>query len=181
MTVQAVRGWISLGADALVASALGVAATDPARDLIRFRELLASTPAVREDIYPGVGAALAALRDAGVHLAIVTNKPRMLSERLLSDLGLAHRFGAIIGGDSAADSKPYPAPLHMALAAIGGRAASACLVGDSVIDAQAAAAAAIPFYLYGPGYGAAECPDDLVTARFEHFGSLPGMLGCSST
>ena len=178
LQAAAVRPWISLGADALVAAALGPFARRPDEDLQAFRSRLLDLPADPADVYPGVTEALEALADAGLQMAVVTNKPEGLSVALLDQLDLSRWFGAVVGGDTTARPKPDPAPSRAALQALGREPDGTVFVGDSRVDADAADGIGMPFYLYEGGYGAADCPDALVAARFARFAELPGLLGC---
>lgn len=100
--------------------------------------------------YPGAEAALDALREDGVRLALVTNKPEALTPRLIEALGWGERFDAIVCGDTLPVRKPDPAPLHQAIALAGG--GSAAFVGDSIIDADTARAARLPFVAVSFGF-----------------------------
>lgn len=92
--------------------------------------------------YPGVLDALDELAASGVTLGIVTNKIERFARIVLGDLGLTDRFACILGGDTLAESKPSPMPIHeMVKMCGGGRAA---FVGDSIFDIQAAQAAGLP-------------------------------------
>ncbi len=92
--------------------------------------------------YPGVLDALDELAAGGVTLGIVTNKIERFARIVLGDLGLTDRFACILGGDTLAESKPSPMPIHeMVKMCGGGRAA---FVGDSIFDIQAAQAAGLP-------------------------------------
>jgi phosphoglycolate phosphatase len=100
--------------------------------------------------YPGLEAALDALAANGVHLAICTNKLERLSRLLVDALGWRGRFAAIVGADTLPTRKPDPAPLLAAVAQAGGGAAA--FVGDSIIDAEAARAAGLPFVAVSFGF-----------------------------
>ena len=92
--------------------------------------------------YPGVVDALDALAAKGVTLGIVTNKIERFARTVLAELGLIDRFACILGGDTLAEAKPSPLPIHeMVRLCGGGRAA---FVGDSIFDIQAAQAAGLP-------------------------------------
>jgi phosphoglycolate phosphatase len=173
ITAADVRPLVSLGAEILLQRALGPLATDAAGDLAEFRSILGALSADPTALYSGAVTALEALAANGHILAIVTNKPEALTRNLLSQLGLAGHFAAIIGGDTAAKSKPNPEPLLLALDMIGISAAHAIFIGDSPIDAQAARACAIPFVLFEGGYGVDECANEPVHARFVEFAALP--------
>lgn len=92
--------------------------------------------------YPGVIDALDALAARDVTLGIVTNKIERFARVVLDELGLTDRFACILGGDTLAESKPSPMPIHeMVRRCGGGRAA---FVGDSIFDIQAGQAAGLP-------------------------------------
>jgi phosphoglycolate phosphatase len=95
-----------------------------------------------------------------VRLAICTNKPERLSRALVDALGWRGRFAAIVGGDTLPLRKPDPAPLREAIARAGG--GRAAFVGDSIIDAETARAAAIPFVAVS--FGFADRPADQLGA-----------------
>lgn len=100
--------------------------------------------------YPGVEAALDALAARKVALAICTNKADALTHLLVEALGWDGRFAAIVGAGVLPARKPDPLPLTEAIArARGGRAV---LVGDSIIDAETARAAGLPFVAVGFGF-----------------------------
>jgi phosphoglycolate phosphatase len=100
--------------------------------------------------YPGIEAALDRLRREGAAVALCTNKPERLALRLVEALGWSGRFRAVVGGDTLARRKPDPAPLLEAIARAGG--GRAVLVGDSIVDAETARAAGIPFVAVSFGF-----------------------------
>ena len=175
--VGTARGLVSKGASALVRQSLGEAAGDEAEDLAAFRRILADIPADPAIMFPGVPEALASL--AGHPCAVVTNKPAGLARLLLDQLDLSRFFGAVIGGDTLPLCKPHPEPLRYAVAVLqAGR--QAMMIGDSPVDARAAAAAAMPFLLYEKGYEAAGCRDLPVFASFAAFDDLPPIIAEAS-
>jgi phosphoglycolate phosphatase len=133
--------------------------------------------------FDGVVAALDNLLGEGARLAVCTNKPTDLSVALLTDLGLASRFAAIVGPDAAPAPKPDPRHLLTAIALAQGDAARSVMVGDSDADARAARAAYVPLVLVSFGYADAPAgtlsPDVLI----DHFDALPAacarlLAGC---
>jgi phosphoglycolate phosphatase len=169
--LQSVRAWVSLGAKTLVANALGDLAGDSDQDLAAFRAILGAQTPDPGHVYPGVGACLERLAKIAP-LAIVTNKPEALSRQLLEQLGLAPLFQVIVGGDTAEQPKPHPAPMLRALEAVGGQGATSWMIGDSIVDARAAQAVGAAFMLFEGGYGARECPPELVNGRFICYSAL---------
>jgi phosphoglycolate phosphatase len=171
-----VRPWISLGGEELVSRALGSHTGDSAADLARFRAILSSLPTDPKCLYEEVEEALDRLAEMGFAMAVVTNKPEALSRGLLTDLRLAGRFVTVVGGDTTPCSKPDPAPIRHALAALEAGPGQAMLIGDSAIDSAAARTFAIPFLLFEGGYGAAECDAADVAGRFTSFAHLPALI-----
>jgi len=112
----------------------------------------------RTALFPGMEPLLAG---AGRVLAVHTNKPGRLARRILDGLGVGGRFAALVGGDEA-PRKPDPRGTLELVARLGGTPADALFIGDSLIDAETAAAAGIPFVAVTWGFGAR---DALAAAR----------------
>jgi phosphoglycolate phosphatase len=127
--------------------------------------------------YPGAAEALDALAASGWRLGVCTNKPTRLAAGLLDALGLGSRFGgAVVGGDTAPERKPHPAPLLMALGRLGVPAAAAVLVGDSGTDVLTARAAGVPVVLVRGGYTAAPAEELGADAVVDELAALPALL-----
>jgi phosphoglycolate phosphatase len=110
-------------------------------------------------VYPGVVEGLQQMRDAGLQLACLTNKPLSFANPLLQAKGLAHFFTYVFGGDSFERKKPDPLPLVKTCEALGVSPAQALMVGDSSNDAQAARAAGCSVVLVRYGYNHGEPVD----------------------
>lgn len=131
-------------------------------------------------VFGQVREALTWMQSLGWRLACVTNKPREFTLPLLERLQLAGHFAAVVAGDDVDRPKPDPALLLMACRDLGIEPAGAWMIGDSINDAQAAAAAGMPAVLVGTGYNEgtpvetlrhgpgvlAVVPDLLAAARF---------------
>lgn len=107
-------------------------------------------------VYPGVVEGLRRLRQRGLRLACLTNKPRAFAQELLAAKGLAGYFEQCFGGDSFERKKPDPLPLRKACEALGSTPARTLMVGDSRNDVQAARAAGCPVVLVAYGYNHGE-------------------------
>ncbi len=94
-------------------------------------------------LYPNATAGLDAMRDAGLRIACVTNKPRELVGPLFERLGIAAYFDCLVGGGDTVDKKPLPAPLLLACERLGVAPADCVMIGDSRNDALAASAAGV--------------------------------------
>jgi phosphoglycolate phosphatase len=92
-------------------------------------------------VYPGVIDGLELLREKGVLLACVTNKPIAFAQPLLEKKGLAPFFPLVYGGDSLPKKKPDPYPLLQVCADFSLEPRQVVAIGDSSNDAQAARAA----------------------------------------
>ena len=122
---EEVVDYVGKGSEHLVRSVLAPR-FDEADAQARFDEALALYQAEYAKIngrytrlYPDGEAGLAALRDAGLKLACVTNKPHRFALGLLEQYGLARYFDVVIGGDSTPKKKPDPLPMLTALAQLG--------------------------------------------------------------
>jgi phosphoglycolate phosphatase len=122
----------------------------------RYQVHYGTTNGAHSAVYPGVEAGLRALRDRGLSLACVTNKPLAFARDLLRAKGLAPFFAQVFGGDSFARSKPDPLPLIETCKALGTPTSATLVVGDSQNDALAARAAGCPVALVTYGYNHGE-------------------------
>lgn len=125
--------------------------------------------------WEGVEDALDRLSGSAV-LSVCTNKPVRLAEKLIAELGWSDRFGAILGADSLDVKKPDPRHLTETVARSGGDVKRAAYVGDSSVDARAAAAARIPCILVSFGYRDGPLEDMQAAAIIDRFGELEPTL-----
>jgi phosphoglycolate phosphatase len=95
-----------------------------------------------DDLFDGVSAMLAELRDAGFRLAIATGKARRGLDHALEQTGLGPLFETTRCADETA-SKPDPAMLHEILAVTGTAPDRTVMIGDSIHDLRMAANAGI--------------------------------------
>jgi len=88
-------------------------------------------------VFDGVVPGLLAMREQGLKLAVVTNKPTEFTLPLLQRTGLASFFPVVVCGDTCARRKPDPDPVRHACAQLGVAPDRAVTIGDSINDAQA--------------------------------------------
>ena len=91
--------------------------------------------------YPGMHKVLDELDNARIPWGVVTNKMKYLAEPILEQLDLLQRCATVVGGDTAAQNKPHPAPIHCALEAMQIKPDRAVYVGDAEKDILAGKAA----------------------------------------
>lgn len=93
---------------------------------------------------PGLMALLDRADGAGIPMVAVTNAPRLNAELLLSGLGIAHRFKALVIGAELPHGKPHPLPYQEGLRFVGARPQASLAFEDSRTGVQSATAAGIP-------------------------------------
>lgn len=121
----------------------------------------------------GARKALEALKDRGVPLGLVTNKPRVPLEATLAAAEIGSFFDVVLAGDDLEKRKPDPLPLTHALERLG--AESGIYVGDSEVDGATAQAAGLPFVLYTEGIRTVSVHDIPHEVAFNDFGMLDGI------
>lgn len=92
---------------------------------------------------PGLMTLLALADRASVAMVAVTNAPRQNAEMMLSGLGIAHRFKAVIIGDELPHGKPHPMPYLEGLRAVNAAPHLSLAFEDSRSGVQSASAAGI--------------------------------------
>lgn len=101
--------------------------------------------AAKTTMYGSVPEVVQALRSRGLSLAIVSTKFRYRIRTILEREGIADPFEVIVGGEDVEEYKPDPGGLRSALGKLGRLPAEVLYVGDSVVDAETARRAAVPF------------------------------------
>ena len=154
LSEESVARLVGGGARELVARALGpvTPVTLVDRALANFLAFYEAEPAARTRLYPGARELLQALRDAGVPLAICTNKPQALTSLILKRMNIAESFSAVWGGEAGKPLKPAAECLRTVCSAIGTTTAETLMVGDSHTDVEAARAAGCPVIVVAHGY-----------------------------
>lgn len=122
--------------------------------------------------YDGIMQALAALSDAGVKMAIVTNKYQQAAEELRERF--FGRYIPIIEGDiDGRERKPDPAPVMAAIKALGVEKKDCIYVGDTEVDMRTAANSGIDFCAVAWGY---RSPEQLEALGIKTIARDPGEL-----
>lgn len=116
-----------------------------------FLRFYADNIAVSSTPYSGCEAMLQRLSDAGILMAICTNKPIGLALPLLEKLNITHYFNCIKGGDSFAFKKPDGRHIIHTAAELTGDG-DIIMVGDSITDIKAAQSANVPSIAVTFGY-----------------------------
>ena len=128
-------------------------------------------------LLPGADAVTRRLVEAGIPLAIASNKPARFSREILQCLGILSRFAFVAGPDDGFPPKPAPHMVFMALSTMGAKGLESVYVGDMPVDVATARAAGIPVVVVPSGSSTEEelravSPDLLIRDLNE----LPGVL-----
>lgn len=146
------RDHLTRGGKQIVAALLGDECRDLNREVADFRARYRTLPTPPECLYPGVADGLRRLAHLGIRIAICSNKPQVLCEKIIHDLGFSGLVPVIAGSVDDKALKPAPDLALQALAAFGTTANQCLYVGDSEVDRLTAAAAGIPFLFVSYGY-----------------------------
>jgi phosphoglycolate phosphatase len=157
ISMAELRAFVGHGAMNLIER--GVAATGDPVDMATLKQLhgafleyYGDNISAHSVVFDGLIGVLDRAQAAGLKLGVCTNKVEGLSRKLLGELGMMHRFGSLIGGDTLPVMKPDPAPLLEAIARLGADPAQAMMVGDSETDIRTAQNADVPVLAVTFGY-----------------------------
>ena len=140
LDAELVASYVGSGAPVLIRRALGDAASDEQVEhglefFLRyyFEHMLDKTV-----LYRGVREALDELHQAGVPMAVLTNKPIANSVGIVEGLGLSDLFFRVYGGDSFPAKKPDPMGIDALRTEVKAERPATLMVGDSHIDIKTA-------------------------------------------
>jgi phosphoglycolate phosphatase len=177
LAAERVRHLVGLGARVMLTQAFAENGAPPPADLRRhlavFLDHYRAHIADKSRPFPGAVEAVRALRAEGAKTAICTNKREALARLLLGRLGVLDLFETVVGLDTTTAGKPDPAPVRLCLDLTGAK--RGVMIGDSDVDATAAAAAALPCLAATFGYGPLTADAPTLT-RFSAFAELPRLV-----
>ncbi len=106
--------------------------------------------------FPGTFDLLDALKKKNIKMGVVSNKPQEFTTSVLEQLDLAPYFEIAFGPEATTNRKPHPEPLLVALQKLGAQPHEAIMVGDSIVDIQAAQSVPMRVAVLTHGYGTRE-------------------------
>jgi len=172
LSVSELSMYVGDGARWLLARAARLDHDSPSLDplLATFVDYYAEHPTDHTQLLPGAREALASL--AHLPLALCTNKPRSITDRVLENLRLHGAFRVVIGGGDLPKNKPHPLPLRHIAERLGLSPAELVMVGDGAQDINCAKAAGahsvgIEGGMQGSELLLASAPDMLLESLFE--------------
>ncbi|TAK90269.1 MAG: phosphoglycolate phosphatase [Burkholderiaceae bacterium] len=161
LPLEILRPWASHGARGLLGAAFELTPDDATFADMReeFLDYYAAHLAIQTCVFPAMAQLLDTLDARRVPWGIVTNKHTRFTTPLVAALGLAARARVVVSGDTTAHSKPHPAPLLHAAAALALDPQHCLYIGDDLRDVQAGRAAAMPTAAAAWGYCSDGPPD----------------------
>lgn len=180
LSLAQIEEYIGEGAQALIRRSVTASVTADDALLERaqalFFEHYAKTVTLSRP-YPKVLEGLTSLKQKGLRLACVTNKPERFTLPLLEASGLMPFFELVVAGDTLANKKPDPIQLQHICAEFKVLEAQAMLVGDSLTDVKAAHAAGCYIVTVPYGYNQGKPIDDsLVDAHIDDLTELLALI-----
>ena len=158
LDIETVKEFVGKGSENLMRRVLGVdfETSEVERRfehaLQRYQHHYLQINGLHSQVYPDVHEGLAAMRESGLRLACVTNKPIAFARPLLDKTGLLSYFEVIYGGDSLPRKKPDPLPMLTVCRDFDIAPHQAVAIGDSSNDAEAARAAGCRSLIVPYGY-----------------------------
>lgn len=145
LPLESLRPVVSQGARGLLRK--GFALTPEHEDYEAMREeflaLYARNLCVQSRLFEGIPELLDVLDARGLAWGVVTNKLDRYTRPLVAALGIAHRAGCVISGDTCERAKPHPDPLLEAARQLDLDPSTCIYLGDDERDIQAGRAAAM--------------------------------------
>ncbi len=151
---SSMRNKVSLGASTLIQCGFQIDEAHP--NFLHQRQALLDTYEARiaqeTRLFDGIHEILTELYELDIPWGIVTNKPRYLTEALVSALSLPQPPGCLVCGDTLEKRKPHPDPLLKAAELLAVKRQNCIFVGDAKIDVIAGKKAGMLTLLATYGY-----------------------------
>ena len=167
-----IRQFASLGGPALVGGVLAQECGDLRQEVVDFRARYALYQTPVESLYEGVAEGVQELTAHGYKLAICSNKPQQLCEKVIDDLDLTSHFPVIVGSSPDRMAKPAPDLMELVMAGLGTTQGECLYVGDSEIDHALAKATGLRFAFVTYGYAT----DQFTADQFEQFSRFADLV-----
>ncbi len=160
---EQVRPVVSNGSLALIRLAFGDVIEEKRLQHLKQRYLEIYEDNICRDSIPfkGIERVLEHIESHGLNWGVVTNKPGWLTLPLMDSLRLKPRAATIVSGDTTANSKPHPDPMHHACDEANSAADECMYVGDARRDIEAGNNAGMKTLV--ANYGYIETDEDVST------------------
>jgi phosphoglycolate phosphatase len=153
-----IASMIGCGAATLVKRVITAAGVDASLEeaLGRFLSLYDGRLTRHTRPYEGIPELLEELHAGHVSMALLTNKPREQSVKILDVFDLAKYFPWVVGGDGPWPRKPAPGGVRFLMNQAAADPGETLLIGDSMVDLQTSRNAGVRICLARYGFGFAD-------------------------
>ncbi|MBQ27555.1 MAG: HAD family hydrolase [Nitrospiraceae bacterium] len=149
---QVIYGYVGEGVRRLLKQSVGIENHSRCTEALKiFRQHYLEHLLDTTRFHPGIDGVLAHFSHKPK--AIVTNKPTDYTMAILEGLAVVDQFEMVIGSEGTQELKPHPAMILKAVEGFKVDRSKAVMVGDSVLDVQAAQAAGTKSCAVGYGMG----------------------------
>lgn len=153
ISLKSIVPFISYGGRNLVSHALDLSENNEIDEYVkRFRNLYMNTKTNSDILYPNVLDFLERAKKNKIKLCLCTNKPRVLTEKIINEINLTSYFDFIIAGGDLRHKKPHPENINVCLQYFGVAKDEVKYIGDSKVDEDMTTQAQVPFYFFTSGY-----------------------------
>lgn len=147
--------------------------------VLAFRERYNPIGVYESEVYAGMPAFLARMRERGYVLAVATSKPQPLAEELLERSGMRQFFSVVVGSRTDGNNNSKREVVERVIAALGAEKSACVLIGDTKYDVAGAHAAGIGCIAVRYGYAApGELEQAGADAIADDLDELEKMLTC---
>ena len=155
--IEEIRRFIGNGAEKQIRRAVpeGTSEGKIMETLAAFRAYYQDHCQIKTKVYDGLLDVLSELKEKGVKMAVVSNKPDAAVKKLSREY-FGDRLDYAIGPSDGVRCKPYPDMAEEALKALGVEKKDAVFVGDSEVDVQTGLNAGLDVIAVGWGFRSRE-------------------------
>lgn len=151
-SMETVRRAVGAGFEVALQRVLGVTHADLLPEAVKiYQKYWETTMLDGVALLPGAFELITELHQQGIACAVFTNKHGPSARRLCKHLKLTPLLAGVFGAFDTPWFKPNLAFTHYAVAALGAKLQSTCLVGDSPYDIEAARLAGFPCFAVTTG------------------------------
>jgi phosphoglycolate phosphatase len=170
LTIETVTSYVGNGARKLIERAFANTDADLEEALSMMKKFYMENMLDKTELYPGVKDGLKKLSEAGIPLAVITNKPTEPCKMILEHFGISPYIKFAIGGNSGFPLKPEPDSLLHVVKETGSAPEKSWILGDNYTDLESGRRAGIKKCLALYGFGKQrEESYDLAVKSFDEF------------
>ena len=118
----------------------------------RYLQIYEDNLCVDSGLFNGMDELIQHIESSEMKWGVVTNKPGWLTDPLMQQLNLFERAACVISGDTTANRKPHPEPMHLACKLANSDVESCIYIGDARRDIEAGNNAGMQTVIANYGY-----------------------------